>query len=800
MLLLPAAATAAIEGPGAQDVRRALTLLNVAAEEYREGVVDGRVVNELEYAEARAFLDEAESRLRSAAPDATANATAFAAARALIAEKQPAAQVREQLAALSAAISASTGVSEPVWPPAPPSASRGRALFSESCAACHGERGDGRGPTASMLVPPPANFADPAFMQNETPFDFFHVITLGRSRSAMPAWGDVLSLQERWDLVSFLWTVHGAPANWSEGQGVYLSACAGCHGSAGAGDGAYREVLRSPMRALNDPATLARTTDAELYALVADGRPGTAMPGFAGRLSEAQMRSAVAYARLLSLGGDDGARALAADEGAVVRYTGLLRLLADEYGAAVPAGGTPDPQGLIESEVLLGQVTAQAPRVQSALAARDAAAGRELETAVQQLARLIQARGPGREVSAAAARGAALLEAQFPAAAAAPVSSPDALAETSRMLEQALAAYRAGNQRAVYIASDAYFIFDPLEKTLALSDQALALRLEGRFGELRAVMSQPGGEAEAAALVAAMQADLTVAREAMAPRAAGAANAAFQAAFIIVREGFEVVLIVGALLTYAAKTGMISLRAPILWGGAGGVVASLVTAYALVRLFQASGAAAEVIEGATMLLAAAVLFFVSYWLISKAEAERWQRYIQGKVKSAIARGNLLALAGASFLAVYREGVETVLFYKALIASSPGQLPAIAGGFAGGAAALAVIYALYQRIGRRVPMRPFFLATGVLLYYLAVVFAGKGIAELQGGGVASTTPVAWVPRIEALGLYPTIETLAAQGLLLLCALVALVVALRRARRSSAAADLALDSASPGGAPL
>ena len=159
-LLAPAAHAAAADEPGTADIRRALTLLSHVGEEYREGVVDGRVVRPVEYEEAVAFLDEAESRLAGAAPAATAAAApAFAQVRTGLHDKVPGDQVREQLAALSAAVSSRTGVSEPVFPPAPPSASRGRALFTETCAGCHGAHADGRGPNAARLDPPPASFA-----------------------------------------------------------------------------------------------------------------------------------------------------------------------------------------------------------------------------------------------------------------------------------------------------------------------------------------------------------------------------------------------------------------------------------------------------------------------------------------------------------------------------------------------------------------------------------------------------------------------------------------------------------------
>ncbi|MGH7785917.1 MAG: c-type cytochrome, partial [Candidatus Binatia bacterium] len=207
------------------DIRRALTLLNVVGEEYREGVVDGQIVLPVEYDEALAFLTEAEARLRSAAPPiATASEARFAALRTAITGLTPLSQVRGGLDELRAQVSSASGVTEQVFPGAAPSASRGRELFAENCVACHGERADGRGAEAARLSPPPANFGDAAFMGRETPFDFFHIVTVGKGTSAMPAWGDVLSLQERWDLVSYLWTVQPGAAGLAEGQGVYVSA------------------------------------------------------------------------------------------------------------------------------------------------------------------------------------------------------------------------------------------------------------------------------------------------------------------------------------------------------------------------------------------------------------------------------------------------------------------------------------------------------------------------------------------------------------------------------------------------
>jgi high-affinity iron transporter len=795
---LPAATT---DDPhGVADIGRALTLLNVVAEEYREGVVDGRVVLPIEYEEAKTFVAEAQARVRGASPAAAAATEAqFGAVNAALAAKAPLEQVRGTLDQIRAAIARTTGVVEQIDPPAAPSAVRGHVLFVENCVSCHGEHADGRGTEAARFNPPPANFRDPEFMRRETPFSFFNIVTAGKGTSAMPAWGDVFSLQDRWDLVSYLYMLEPAQ-RLAEGRAVYLANCAGCHGAKGDGRGRSSATLPKPAPPLDAPAALARKTDDELFEAIAHGLRGSSMPAYSGRLSQREMWAAVSYLRLLSLGGPGGAAVASADPAAPRRFAGSLRLIGDEYRKAMVPGAAINEAALSQTRTLLDQVRRQAPRVQETLAEQDPAAAAALAERLDRIGAAIDTRQPAAEVAALAGPLVQSLEAQFAATTGAgEPSARDQLAETRRLLDEALAAYRQGNARAIYLVSDAYFLFDPLEKRLALGDATLAQGIEARFAELRGLMATPGRDREATALVAAIGVQLDMAGAALAPRPSTAYGAALQSALIILREGFEVVLIVGALLAYVRKTGFPSMRAPILYGTVAGGLASALTAYALVQIFEASGATAEVLEGATMLLASAVLFFVSYWLISKAEADRWQRYIQGKVKSALATGNAVALAGAAFLAVYREGTETILFYKALIDSAPGALSAVAVGFAVGMVGLLAVYVLSTRIGSRLPMRQFFFVTGGLLYYLAIVFAGKGVAALQAAGWVRTTTIAWVPRIDVIGLYPTAETLAAQGALLLCVGYALFVTLRRARRDEVAARVAMN-ASHGGAKL
>ena len=168
------------------------------------------------------------------------------------------------------------------------------------------------------------------------------------------------------------------------------------------------------------------------------------------------------------------------------------------------------------------------------------------------------------------------------------------------------------------------------------------------------------------------------------------------------------------------------------------------TAVVLRTVLLAIPASRDIIEGLTMLVAVGVLFSVSYWLISRVEAAKWQQFIREKVNNALEHGGGRALAFVAFLAVYREGAETALFYQALFNEGAHVALPIALGIIVGFAALAVIFTLFYRFGVRIPLRPFFSVTSVLLYYMAFVFMGTGIRELQEG---NAIPITLDPRIS-----------------------------------------------------
>jgi high-affinity iron transporter len=350
-----------------------------------------------------------------------------------------------------------------------------------------------------------------------------------------------------------------------------------------------------------------------------------------------------------------------------------------------------------------------------------------------------------------------------------------AFAAVRRQVDTALAA------RSPRIAFDAYLTFEQVETEVRARNAGLAGELEAAFDALRTRVARAEPQ-ELAAIRQRLLGGLERAERVVADRPS-AMSLFVSSFFLLLREGFEAILIVAALMTFLTKAGAPERRRDVARGAWGAVLASLITWALVEALFHFTPGQRGAIEGFTMLLAAAVLFYVSYWLLSKIEAAKWTTFVKDKMESALSSGSGLALSAVAFLAVYREGFETILFYKALFSSGGGggggaTVPVL-GGMAAGAVGLLAVYVVINQLGLRVAMKPFFAVTGVMLYYMAFVFAGKGVAELQEGGVARLTVVEGVPRIPMLGIYPTVESLAVQGLLLVLAVVALVWTMRSA---------------------
>lgn len=236
----------------------------------------------------------------------------------------------------------------------------------------------------------------------------------------------------------------------------------------------------------------------------------------------------------------------------------------------------------------------------------------------------------------------------------------------------------------------------------------------------------------------------------------------FLASFIIIfREGLEAILVIAAISAYLVRSNNKPMLKVVYLSSLFAVFASVLAAIALHTIVGLSGANQEIMEGCAMLLATVMLFFISNWMLSKSESIAWKNYVEGKVQNAVSTGSSFALGFAAFLAVFREGAETIIFYQAMLADANEHMDMVWYGLGVGMIVLAFVFVIIRFGTVKLPLKPFFIGTSALMYLMAIAFAGGGVKELQEADIIPVTSVDFVHSVEILGIYPTVETLLPQ---------------------------------------
>lgn len=316
-------------------------------------------------------------------------------------------------------------------------------------------------------------------------------------------------------------------------------------------------------------------------------------------------------------------------------------------------------------------------------------------------------------------------------------------------------------------------------------------QVENQFKESRKAMVAGESSQQVARLIDTLKTMLVTDASTLDGGAAGSVNpftrfitSSFGQAFIIlIREGLEAILVVAGIIAYLIKSGNKHMVRHIYWGIVAGLAGSGLLALVFTFLFNGNGPQQEIMEGVAALVAMVLLLWTSSWMLSRSSVESWNAYIKSKTVAAVSAGSLVSLALLSFLAVFREGAETVLFYQAIFTMTSGSRAGIWGGFCAAAVCLVVIFLLIRYTSVKIPIRPFFVITSALMAVLVVIFAGGGVHALIEGDLVDGRYLPSVPTNDWLGLYPYAETLIAQ-LLAACAVVALaVMSVVRQRRSA-----------------
>jgi high-affinity iron transporter len=334
------------------------------------------------------------------------------------------------------------------------------------------------------------------------------------------------------------------------------------------------------------------------------------------------------------------------------------------------------------------------------------------------------------------------------------------LAETSanatdrkRCKELAIAAYLEG--------------IEPHEASLKAQDRPLADRIEKAFFELRRVIDAGAGPDAIRGEVARVTLVLDGADE----RGAAGVSVPFFAAFAIaLREGFELSLLVAALLAFVRKSGHGELARFIHLGWAAAIPAGVIAWFAVGAVL--AGAQRELTEGILTLLAASMLLFVSHFVLGKLESRKWLKFLEKKTKSAADTERPIPwpLIAVAFVAAFREAIEVVLFFRALILDAPGAGFYVLGGAASGIAVLMILVRAMSSLGKRLNPRPLMLVSGILLTAIAISLVGQGIRSLQEGGYIHLEPMWAGLTVPVLGIFPSVEGVSAQLVVLLLVVV------------------------------
>ena len=241
---------------------------------------------------------------------------------------------------------------------------------------------------------------------------------------------------------------------------------------------------------------------------------------------------------------------------------------------------------------------------------------------------------------------------------------------------------------------------------------------------------------------------------------------------LLVREGLEAILVIVAIVAYLIKTGNKSMLKGVYLGSFAAIIASVILAWALETLMgEQSGVARELLEGWTMFLAVAVLFYVSNWMLSKADNIAWENYISGKVQQSIDSKSQWTLIFAAFIAVMREGAELILFYSAAFTGGMSNPAYIAYGIGAGILVLVIVWVCFRYFSVKLPLRAFFMFTSILLFLMCISFMGKGVVELTEADVITGRTVIPAMKgfsIEILSIYDRAETLIPQIMLVIAA--------------------------------
>ena len=347
----------------------------------------------------------------------------------------------------------------------------------------------------------------------------------------------------------------------------------------------------------------------------------------------------------------------------------------------------------------------------------------------------------------------------------------DFIRETLQLM---LVQYQDGQYPEAYNSARTAYLdsYEFVEIPLRAIDPDFTLEVEFQFAELRSLIKQQADFEEIKEVAIAIKRNLDESERIVSGTGTLAPAIAFTSSFaIIFREGLESVLILGAIITYLEASRNTKYKKYLYYGVILAIGATAVTWIVASYIIEISGANRELIEAIAALSATAILFYVSFWILNKIEHKKWMEFVKAKVWQATTTGSVLVFVGLAFFTVYREGFETVLFYQAMAGFAKYMELYVGLGFVAGIVSLLVIFYVMRKLGKRLPLRALFGLTMGVGAYLSIAFLGNAIRELQVLEIMPYTGmIGTIPRLDInvaamTGIYPTLETVVGQVILL-----------------------------------
>ncbi|WP_227009030.1 FTR1 family protein [Christiangramia fulva] len=500
-----------------------------------------------------------------------------------------------------------------------------------------------------------------------------------------------------------------APLNWPDnanGQSLYLQNCVQCHGPKGAGNGSLANGLKpAPANFLND-SLMADLSPFEAYNTVKLGVEGTAMRAFT-ELTDKEAWDLAFYVKSLRF------------QKQKTDSVSLKKIIDQEYGNI----SLKDVATLSDNELLnkLGS---------------DIQGQKKLKAL-----RIFSPSGKLSQSSLTIARD---------------------------YLHQALSSYKNGNKNEARQKALAAYLegIEPVEVRLKANDPEFTSQLEQKMMDVRQAIEQGKNTNEVENKINKALSKIGTAEKMMNDEKLNYWLSFFLAASIMLREGLEAFLIIALILalirsTPGAKKALTYIHGgwiiAILMGVAGWFLSDWI--------IDISGQNREVMEGMISLIAVIVLAFVGFWLHNHSHSKKWKGFIEKKVGAQLKEERMIGLAFFSFMVVFREAFESILFLQAIgLETQTGDQSSIGFGVLAAFVLIALLAFLFLKYSKKIPVRQLFRYSSWVITLLAVILIGKGIHAIQEAGWISITGFSFFPKIEWLGVYPTSETLVGQLIL------------------------------------